>query len=280
MKKIRERIPAKINLTLDVTGLKNGYHEIKSIFCSVNLFDVVTVKKRNDKKITVKERGILTGLPVTENNAYRAAALYRDTFDTVGVDIIINKNIPIGAGLGGSSADIAGVLNAMDNLFGAGDVKKLADQLGSDVAFMLRGGLSEITGRGEIVKPLASDYKFYLLIITERASVGAKDGYSAYDKAGIKYLPCTEMAEEALEKGEITAFYKTLKNDLYNTSCVIVPEIRKNIETLKNSGAVNAVMTGSGSAVVGYFLTKKERNNAYKKLKKEYKSKLISSESI
>lgn len=280
MRKIREKIPAKINLTLDVTGVKDGYHEIKSLFCSINVFDKITVKKRSDKKITLKEKGILTGISMTENNAYRAAALYRDTFGTAGVDIVIDKNIPIGAGLGGSSADIAGVLNAMDKIFNAGSVKKLADELGSDVAFMLHGGLSEVTGRGETVKPILCPYKFYLLIITENESVGAKEGYAAFDRAEKTYQPCTEKAEIALKNGETERFYKLLKNDLYNTSAVLVPKIKENVKALKKAGAVNAVMTGSGSAVVGYFADKKRRNAAVKTLKNEYKHKLIFAETI
>ena len=117
MRKVKVKVPAKVNLTLDVLGLDGGYHSLKSFVASVNVFDTITVKARRDGKITLENRGVDVGCDITDNNAYKGAKSFIDTFGTCGVDIVIDKKIPVGGGLGGSSADIAGVLNALNRLF-------------------------------------------------------------------------------------------------------------------------------------------------------------------
>ena len=130
---------AKINLSLNIYETVGGYHDLDSIVTTIDLYDEITATKRRDDKIVVKMRGIGEGeLSGTNNNAYKAAKLFKETFDTKGMDIKIVKHIPLAGGLGGSSADIAGVLNALKELFDVdGDVKPLADRLGSDSGYLL-----------------------------------------------------------------------------------------------------------------------------------------------
>ena len=155
MKRVKIKVPAKINLTLDITGVKDGYHHLKSIVSSINLYDTITLIKRNDDKITLLEKGIESGCDTQKNNAFKACKAFINKFGTTGVDIVLNKKIPVGGGLGGSSADIAGVLNGMKKLFGIdGSVKDLADELGSDSRYMLEGGWAVISERGNKVKKL------------------------------------------------------------------------------------------------------------------------------
>ena len=107
--KIRNKAYAKINLSLNVYNTENGYHNLDSVVCTVNLYDEITVSKRKDDKINLIMRGIGEDvLSNTNNNAYKAAQLFKETFNTKGMDIKIIKNIPLAGGLGGSSADIAG----------------------------------------------------------------------------------------------------------------------------------------------------------------------------
>jgi hypothetical protein len=161
MKKITVKIPAKINLTLDVVGVRDGFHDIESLCVGVNIYDKITVKKRSDKLVTLKEVGIKAGCEVQNNNAYKSAILFMQTFRTSGVDIIVDKSIPVGAGLGGSSADIAGVLLAMQKLFGVKkDIKPLADSLGSDSGYMLSVRPAIISGRGDKVIDLNEKKSF------------------------------------------------------------------------------------------------------------------------
>lgn len=281
MKKVSVLIPAKINLTLDVLGVKDGYHDVESLVDSINLYDRITVKKRDDKLIRLNETGIKAGCIVKNNNAYKAAVLFMQTFKTSGVDITLNKNIPVGAGLGGSSADIAGVLVAMKKLFGIkNDIKSLADSLGSDSGYMIKGGAAIISGRGDKVIFLKEKIKLRLIVIKEKFGVLTKDCYKTFDTLFEKSLPSTTKAVDALHSGNKTVFLAAIKNDLYSASRILNPKIEKNLNSLKLVGADAAVMTGSGSAVYGVFNSKKEMNRAYKLLFPEYGDKLIKAKTL
>ena len=133
---VRVKAYAKLNLTLGITGKERGYHLLDSLVCSVDLYDLITLKKRKDRLVTVEMHGRDTELlPFEENNAVKAAESYIDFFGTSGVDIAVYKNIPLGAGMGGSSADAAGVIRGLGRLYGRGseeELKSLADALGSD----------------------------------------------------------------------------------------------------------------------------------------------------
>ena len=276
MKKVKIKARAKINLTLDVLGVTGNYHDIKSLVTSIDLYDQIVIRKRKDTKITLKCKGIPIDCEMTNNNAYKAAKLFIKTFKTSGVDIVINKKIPIGAGLGGSSADIAGVLNGMKELFELdGDLLPLANSLGSDSGYMLTGGYAIITGRGENIANMGVHKTLYLLIVSEEKAISAKASYKAFDKIGKIFDQCTLEAEKALEENDFNKFTSLIKNDLYHGSKEIVSEIQANLLALKKAGAPAAVMTGSGSAVYGVFENKKQRDISYKKLLPLYGNKLI-----
>lgn len=281
MKKVRVKIPAKINLTLDVVGVKDGYHEISSLVTGVNLYDYITVKKRSDKKVTLTEKGIKAGCITESNNAYKTAILFMHTFKTNGVDIILKKNIPVGGGLGGSSADIAGVLLAMKKLFGIKkDVKSIADSLGSDSGYMTSGGLAIISGRGDKVFNLKSQKKFNLLILAQNKMVSAGESYRRFDEQGVVNPPVTDKAVSLLQDGNVNEFLSVIKNDLYLPSASVLPEIRDNINAVKNAFADKVLMTGSGSAVYGIFLSKAKRNKAYKQLKATFGKYVIKAKTL
>lgn len=267
MKKIKLNAKAKINLTLDVLGVTNNYHDIKSLVTSVDVFDRITVKKRRDGRITLKTEGLPVGCSVHDNNAYKAAKLFKEEFGTKGVDILIEKRIPIGSGLGGSSADIAGVLNAMKALYEVdGDLIPLANALGSDSAYMLTGGYALMTGRGDKVVHKKINTPLYFILITEPTIISARASYKKFDELGKTSKQCTAIAEKALKDNDFDKFCSVIKNDLQDASAHLVPEINGNIYLLKKAGAPAALMTGSGAAVYGVFNDKKSRDDAYKKL--------------
>ena len=270
MKKAKVKIPAKINLTLDISGVENGYHVLESLVASVDIFDTVTVKKRKDEILNLQFNGMPIGINGNKSNAYRAAERFKKEFATGGADIYIERDIPASAGLGGSSADIAGVLLAMQKLY---DVKKdltfIANELGSDVAYMLKGGYAVMRGRGDKVENVTGiKRKFYLNIITANQGVSTAESYNGYDRIGRLYPKNTSAAVKLLKDDDAENFLSVLKNDLFISSAQILPEISKNVDKLKKYGT--ALMTGSGSAVYGIYKTKKERNKAFKALKKEY----------
>ena len=279
MKKIKIKAHAKINLTLDVLGVEGKFHNISTLVSTIDLCDEIILKKRKDKRITLEMKGLPVDLPIVENNAYKACKKFVQEFGTFGADIIVNKKIPIGAGLGGSSADIAGVLNGMKKLYNLPDsILPLANDLGSDSGYLVSGGYAVLSGRGDKIQSQDIDKKLYLLLITESEPVSAKSSYTTFDRQGKTYKPCTKTALKALKDGDMDKFLKVIKNDLSHPSCEILPEIKNNLLSLKKAGAQAQVMTGSGSAVYGLFFDKKKRDKAYKKLLPLYKGQLIRAE--
>ena len=123
---VRLRSYAKINFALNVTGTRGGYHLLDSVLASVDLYDTVTARPRKDGLINVYMQGLGSEhIPPEQNNAVRAGEAFVSAFGTCGADIRILKDIPMGAGLGGSSADAAGVLNALARLYGVEDRQAL-----------------------------------------------------------------------------------------------------------------------------------------------------------
>ena len=276
MKKTVVKAPAKINLTLDVIGAEKNYHEIKTLVSTIDLYDKITIVPRKDSHINLIMKGLAVDCPITENNAFKAGKLYMDKISSTGADIIIEKNIPCGAGLGGSSADIAGVLNGMQKAYKKdADLLPLANSLGSDSGFLLSGGYAVLTGRGEKIASKNIVKTLYLIIITEDKPVSSRASYKMYDKLEKTYKPCTAAAEKALKEDDFKKFCSCIKNDLYLASSQIVEDIKYNLMSLKKAGAPAQIMTGSGSAVVGIFEDKKQRDLAFKKLFPLYGEKLI-----
>ncbi len=269
------KIPAKINLTLDIVGIKDGFHQLQSLVAPINLFDSISVKKRRDKNITLTEKGIPSGVQTEKNNAYKTAKLFMETFNVNGVDITINKKIFVGGGLGGSSADIAGVLLCMKKLFKIEEsVLPLASKLGSDVIVMLQKKQAVMSGKGDCVTPLKKKAKLNMLLLLDNESLSAKDAYIAFDKAEKCYLAVTQTVVDKIEKGD-DSYILDLSNHLQPVVEERLDRIKRNVLRLKDEGAINALMTGSGSATFGIFKDKKSLKKAYGNLYKDYKDCVI-----
>ncbi len=280
-KKVTIKIPAKLNLTLDILGLADGYHEINSLVASINLFDTITCSARTDGKITLLMKGLPVDCPIIDNNAYKAAKLFIQTFGTSGVDIVIDKKIPVAGGLGGSSADIAGVLKAMNILYDInGDMSVLAGDLGSDAPYMLTGGYAVIKGRGDVVESTSADRKIYILVITEKAVISARSCYKKFDELGKKSSPVTEKAKKMIYRGDLEGLFPMLKNDLESSAVSLVPTISHNLFALKKAGAITSMVAGSGPSVFGVFADRTSLDNAYKMLSPLYKGQLIKAETV
>ncbi len=277
---VREKIPAKINLTLDVLGVEGRFHKLNSLVASINLFDAITLIKRKDKRVTLRISGLKVDCPAHDNNAVKAAVLFMKKFDTKGVNIIINKKIPVGGGLGGSSADIAAVLKGMKRLYNVDcDLRPLADQLGSDATYMLDGGYAVISGRGTEVERKKITEPVYILLITSNGCISAKECYNRYDEINERYPHCTEKSVELLEKGDVEEFSKIIKNDLERSANSIV-DITFPKMALKEVGALTALVSGSGPTVYGVFKTQAKRDIAYQKLSALFGNRLIKANTI
>lgn len=264
----------KLNISLKVVGVSNGYHDLDSVVMTVDKYDVVTVKKRRDDKILVTFKGPFAVIPKVqeETNAYKAAKLFKDTFNTSGVDVTVKVNIPTGGGLGSSSADIAGVLGAMKKLFKINeDIKPLSDKLGSDSGYLLDCGFARLEGRGDRITHLTTKHKYYFVVIHGESSVLTKDCFALYDK-GYENQPIidTEKVIEGVERGDLSLIAKNGGNHLYLPAKELAPEIEKNLNALKNLCPEFCCMTGSGSSCFAMYENYDMAKWAEYKLKKEY----------
>ena len=268
MNSVKVKSYAKINLTLEISGVQNGYHLLDSLVASVDLYDLVVLKKRTDRFSSIVMRGMGSEcIPVEKNNAWKAAERFSEVFQTNGVEITVYKNIPMGAGLGGSSADVSGVLNGMAKLYGVTDreaLKGLADELGSDTGYMLTGGFARMQGRGEIVTPIKTDVKLHCLLLCPSSEVSAGACYRAYDKQVLEgtgqpcnQQPCaTENCIAALLRKDTNEVGRYLTNDLFLPAATLNDDVQTAWNEANSFSPQGVVMTGSGSCVLAIFETR------------------------
>lgn len=260
MKTSRVSAYAKLNLTLDIVGEKDGYHVLDSLVTTVNLADRIVAKKRKDHLVGVRMHGMKSeGIQPEENNALKAGEAFVARFGTLGADITVYKNIPVGAGLGGSSADAAGVLNAMAKLYEISDgaaLKELADSLGSDTGYLLQGGLARMTGRGECIARLSDTPELWFLVLCPQAGVSTPQCYAAYDELAISSFPRTERVIAEFEKGNAEWAASNFGNDLYEPAAQLNPAVKEALSALRHFSPSGAGLSGSGSACFAVFPTR------------------------
>ena len=257
--KIRTKAYAKINLSLNVYNTENGYHNLDSVVSTIDLYDEITVSKRKDDKINLVMRGIGEDvLNTVNNNAYKAALLFKETFNTKGVDIKIVKNIPLAGGLGGSSADVSGVLNALKSLFEVDcDVKPLADRLGSDSGYLLTGGFARISGRGEVVSPISTKAELWVVLVYSETGVNTADCFRKYDEMATNEKPSNnDLLVNAIENEDVIAISRQVANDLASPAISLCDEMAKNLQALKDLSPLCASVSGSGATTFALFETK------------------------
>lgn len=253
MHTVRKNAYAKLNLTLDITGAEGGYHLLDSLVCTVDLSDKIIVKKRKDGLVTIQMHG--ADVPPGENNALKAGELFVSVFQTTGADITVFKNIPVGAGMGGSSADAAGVLNALAALYEINDepkLKELADTLGSDTGYLLTGGMARMRGRGEILEGLDTP-ELYFLVLCPESGVSTGQCFAAYDEGSYSYSPRTQRACDEFKRGNLAQGARYFHNALYEAAASLNSNVRDALTSLKCFSPLGASMTGSGSASFALF---------------------------
>lgn len=256
MKSIQLLCAAKVNLSLDVTGKReDGYHTLASVFQSVGVYDALCVSVGEGRGICLCCN--VPYIPCNGRNlAYRAAWTFLKTAGiNCRVEIQLQKNIPSGAGMGGGSADAAGVLYALNLLLDCGfseeRLREIGLMLGADVPFMLMGGTALAEGIGEILTPLRPLPAIPMVIVKGTQSISTADAYEAMDQGITFSRPDTRKMLHAVETQDISRIARCCCNVFESvTNCEEVHRARK---ALREYGALQAVMTGSGSAVFGIF---------------------------
>ncbi len=244
---MKVKVFAKLNITLNVGKKQGEFHKVNSVAVSVDVCDVVCVQPRQDDLVTVCGMD----LPLQQNIAYKTAQQFIKKFGAKGVDISITKGIPMGAGMGGSSADCAGVIYCMCSLFNVDvnspAIKELCAELGSDVYFMLFGGLGRMYGRGEQVEFSTLATPLYFAVTTFETSCSTKEVYANFDKYSSNQVYADNgKIMHLLAKGQ-NAFALESQNNFLQYSATINGYADKYLERCQQLG-YRPNMTGSGSA--------------------------------
>ncbi len=278
---VRIKAYAKINLTLEIVGQKDGYHMLDSLVSSVDLFDYIVLKKRKGalSSITMHGQGS-ESIPPEQNNALKAAELFSQKFGVGGAHISVYKNIPIGAGLGGSSADVAGVLIGMAKLYKINDeaaLETLADELGSDTRYMLNGGFARMRGRGNEVEKLPVSTQLHFLLLTPKSSVSSGACYREYDANPTQKTVenATDNLIACLQENRINDVGRYLMNDLYLPATRLNKDVENAMQTALSFSPIGAVMTGSGSGVLALFEYKELCEWAKSRVKGKFRADVI-----
>ena len=250
-----EKAPAKINLTLDVLHKRtDGFHEVEMVMTTVDLADRVWLRSTNDDKINIKtfEQFVPSD---RKNLAYQAAEILMQNYDVPsGVEITLEKSIPVAAGLAGGSSDAAATLRGLNRLWNLGlGVERLAElgaQIGSDIPFCVYGGTALATGRGEIIQSIAPPPNCWVILAKPTVSVSTASIYSNLNLNTIVH-PDTAGMVKALADKDYEKMCKTLNNVLEPVTMELYPEVVVLKEQMKNFGADAVLMSGSGPTVFG-----------------------------
>ena len=274
MDKLDIKALAKINIGLDVTGIReDGYHEVKMIMQTVNLFDKITISK-------VKEPGVsmttnLKFLTVGDDNlCIKAAKLLIEEFNiTEGITIALEKHIPVAAGMAGGSTDAAAILFGMNKMFKLGlsrkDLMDRGVKLGADVPYCIMRGTALAEGIGEVLSPLPPMVKCPVLIAKPGISVSTKQVYEALDSCFDKVVhPDIDGIIEDIKNQDLTAICSKMGNVLEDVTIPMHPVIADIKKCMMDNGAVGAMMSGSGPTVFGFFNDNKTAKTAKEALTK------------
>lgn len=260
---------AKVNWALSILSRQpDGYHTMDMLTQSVCLGDTIELHKADTISLTV---GGEHPIPADGRNlAIKAAVALHETQQiTCGAAIHIKKRIPVGAGMGGGSADAAAVLLGLNLLWDL----KLSDRalhaialgIGSDIPFCLTGGLARVGGIGDQITPLPCNETFHLLIIQPCGGLSTPAVFAAYDALPKRpQNPSIDDTVRALSAGGPARLAGAMGNALEAAAIPQKPEIAICAQTMEHYGALRAQMTGSGSAVIGLFETGDEAANAYR----------------
>lgn len=258
MERMELKALGKINLGLDVLGKReNGYHDVRMVMQTVHLYDQVVLTKKETEGIQVETN--LFFLPVDENNlAYRAAKLLMEEFDIrEGLHIMLDKRIPVSAGMAGGSSNAAAVLYGVNRMFHLGlSMKELQERgvtLGADVPYCIMRGTALAEGIGEELSELPACPKCHVVLAKPGISVSTRVVYERLDSLKSYRHPDINGILEGLECQDIRKVASSMGNVLENVTIGEYPIIEEIKNTMKDQGALNAIMSGSGPTVFGLF---------------------------
>ena len=279
MNEYRIKAYAKINLGLDVIRrLPNGYHEVKMVMQSIGLCDELTLEKASEGiSLTTDHPELSCG---EDNLICKAAKLMFDTYHIPGgINIHLEKNIPIAAGMAGGSTDAAAVMKGISRLFDLEvpleQLMELGVSIGADVPYCILGGTALAEGIGEKLTPLTPAPDFYILIAKPEISVSTKYVYENLDISGVARHPDIDGMVLSIESGSLQGILDRMGNVLESVTVSAYPVIDTLKRRIRELGAVSSLMSGSGPTVFGIFLSERAAEFACEQLKNEKLAKQV-----
>ncbi len=258
MDSIRLKARAKINLGLDVLGRReNGYHDVKMVMQTVGIYDRLIITKIPEDEIRININ--LKFLPVNENNLiYKAYKLMKDEYGfSGGIDVDLNKFIPIAAGMAGGSTDAASTMFAINRLFGLGlsneELMEQGVKIGADVPYCIMRGTALAEGIGEKLTRLSPMPHCFIVVAKPPINVSTKMVYESLDAGAIAKHPDIDAIIEAINEGDVKKVAERMGNVLEDVTVPMYPVIAKIKNDMISQGAYNAMMSGSGPTVFGIF---------------------------
>ncbi len=280
MDKLQLKALGKINLGLDVLGKReNGYHDVRMVMQTLYLYDTVTLIKEETDGIEIESN--LYFLPKDEDNiAWRAARLLMDEFHIEGgIRIVLEKHIPVAAGMAGGSSNAAAVLYGMNRMYELGlSQQELMDRgvtLGADVPYCIMRGTVLAEGIGEILSPLPPMPRCQILIAKPPISVSTKAIYQALDSREIEEHPDIDGIIDGLKKQDLHQVAGAMGNVLEDVTMEMHSVIGKIKNCMLEHGALGAMMSGSGPTVFGIYDDKNKIRTAMSRIKKQGLAKQI-----
>lgn len=247
--------PAKINLTLDITGrAANGYHFLKTLYLPVSLYDRLEFELTNDSRVTLQTDS--AEVPDDRTNlVYQAAELLRRRFSSKpGAAIKLTKNIPVAAGLGGGSSDAAATLLALNQLWSLrlsqSELIALAAELGMDVPLFIHGaGVIFGAGFGEQINPVGSFLQLSIVLVKPEFNISTKEAYADLDlnQTGQRLDSTTELIAQIQTQNDFNA--DLIHNDFEFSIFKKYPELKDLKEKMLHHGALTAGLSGSGPTI-------------------------------
>jgi 4-diphosphocytidyl-2-C-methyl-D-erythritol kinase len=253
--KLLVKAPAKINLSLDVLYKRSdGFHEVEMIMTTIDLADRVELTLLEQDKIHILSHNRY--VPDDQRNlAFQAAQLLKDRYQIKkGVQITIEKTIPVAAGLAGGSSDAAATLRGLNKLWGLGltldELASLGSEIGSDVSFCVYGGTALAKGRGEMITDLPAPPTCWVILAKPFIGVSTAEVYRRLDLNGMKHPKIDEMVK-AIQHNDYQSVCENVGNVLEDVTLKLHPEVAQIKEQMKRFGADAVLMSGSGPTVFG-----------------------------
>lgn len=257
MASIELRAYAKINLSLDVLRKRaDGYHDLQTVMQTISLHDKVLMETTQDGiSVESKSRRIPLG---PDNTAYKAAELMMKKYKlNKGLKILIDKKIPVAAGLAGGSADAAAVIKGINSLFqlklSQEELMALGKSVGADVPFCLMGGTALAEGIGDELTALNSFEGFDIILLKPKVGVSTAWVYKNLDLGKIAKHPDTCAVLKAIENKDLNALARHMGNVLEEVTIPQYPVVQQAKDKLMELGAAGCMMSGSGPSIFGFF---------------------------